>query len=388
MYFDFYYYRKVLAFTWAQKRWPGRRKMLLKLLLWVPLLTVLHTLCFLLDYVFFPALWRQKVLEPVFVVGHARSGTTLMHRLLAADGDRFSYFLYWEMFLPALTQRYIVKFIGLLDGKLFNSAIEKKLRAWDEKTFGPTRHIHNMGLWIPEEDQFVMNTAFVTQQWALNLPLMHEVDIFHVDKLPEKRKRKWMKHYKRCVQRQLVMRGGGKTHLSKNPVMSGWVTALLETFPDARIITMVRDPVQCIPSTLKLVEVVWKSKGWSKQEYAPSLEAMTKISIDTYRLPRQALANRPDVPHCFVDYRDLTSAPKETIERLYKAINLQISPDYQQYLEQQESKEKAHKSHFSYSIDDYSITPEKIEHELAEFYDEYQWPRVSEQQTEEIPDAS
>ena len=386
MFFDFYYYRKVLAFAWAQKQWPGRKKMLLKLLLWVPLLTVLHSVCFLLDYIFFPALWRQKVISPVFVVGHARSGTTLMHRLLAADSDRFSYFLYWEMFLPALTQRYVVKLIGFLDAKLLNSVIEKKLQAWDKKTFGATRHIHNMGLWIPEEDQFVMNTAFVTQQWALNLPLMHEVDIFHVDKLSVKRKRKWMNHYKRCVQRQLLINGGDKTHLSKNPVMSGWVAALLETFPDARIITLVRDPAQCIPSTLKLVEMAWKGRGWSKQDCAPSLDALIQISFDAYRLPRQALADKPQVPHIFVDYRDLTSAPRETVEKIYRAIDLQISPGYRQYLEQQEGKEKAHKSHFSYSIDDYSITLEQIEQELDEFYDEYKWPRATEQHTEEIAD--
>ncbi len=71
MYFDFYYYRRVFAFSWAQKQWPGRRKMLFKLLLTVPLGTLFHTLCFLLDDLFAPALWFQQVKAPVFVVGHA-----------------------------------------------------------------------------------------------------------------------------------------------------------------------------------------------------------------------------------------------------------------------------------------------------------------------------
>lgn len=377
MYFDFHYYFKVVSFTWSQKQWPGRNKTLLRLLVLVPLLTFFHAVCFLLDYIFFPRLFWQQVKEPVFIVGHARSGTTLMHRLMAADEQRFSFFLYWEMFLPALTQRYLVRFIGSIDAKFFNSTLKKKLQDWDDKTFGKTRHIHNMGLWIAEEDQFVMSSAFVTQQWSLTLPLMHQIDIFHIDKLSEKRKIKWMNHYKRCVRRQLLINGGNKTHLSKNPVMSGWVNALLETFPDAKIVTMVRDPIECIPSTLKLVELAWKMRKWQPADYADSLNALTAISFDCYRLPKKALEAKPYVAHYFVDYRQLIAEPKATLEKTYKALGLHISPSYQAYLEQQQNKERAHQSNFEYKLEDFSISADQIETELDEFYLQYQWPRPS-----------
>jgi hypothetical protein len=375
VYFDFYYYQKVLAYTWAQKQWPGRRKMLFKLLLLVPLATVFHAICFLLDYVFFPALWKQQVKAPVFVVGHARSGTTLIHRLLAADGDRFSYFLYWEMFFPALTQRYMIRAIGWFDRTCLSQRILKRLQAWDDKTFGPMRHIHNMGLWIAEEDQFVMNSAFVTQQWSLDLPLMDEVDIFHIDQLSARRRRKWMRHYKQCVKRQLLINGGNKTHLSKNPVMSGWVNALIETFPDAKIVVNVRDPLQCIPSTLKLMEMSWKKGKWARADYQASLDALTQISFDCYHLPKAALQQHPQTPHYFVDYRELTAAPGATVEAVYSAIGLDISASYQAYLQSQEQAEKAHKSAFKYTIKDYAITPMEIEAQLEDFYQQYRWPR-------------
>ena len=379
MFFDFLYYRKVLAYTWAQKQWPGRRKTLFKLLALVPLMTFAHTLCFLLDYVFFPALWRQQVRTPVFIVGHARSGTTVMHRLMAADGERFSYFYYWEMFFPALTQRAIIRAMGWLDRTLLSRRLQKRLENWDEKKFGPSRHIHNQGLWIPEEDQFVMNAAFVTQQWALDLPLMDEIDIFHIERLSRKRKQRWMHHYKECVKRQLLHNGGNKIHLSKNPLMSGWVNAILETFPDAKIVVMVRDPIQCIPSTLRLVELSWKSKKWHEEQYTRALQALTQISFDSFKLPAQVLAQYPHTPHYFVDYRDLTAAPKKTVESIYSALNMAMSDQYKAFLTAQEDKEKKHSSHFSYTIDDYSVTPARIESELEAFYQLYQWPRVSEQ---------
>lgn len=378
MYFDFLYYRKVLGYTWAQKQWPDRNKTLFKLLVLVPLATVVHALCFALDYVFFPALWRQQVVAPVFIVGHARSGTTLMHRLMAADGERFSYFLYWETFFPALTQRAIIRGIALVDRTLFRRAIQKRLEAWDEKTFGPTRHIHKQGLWIPEEDQFVMKAAFVTQQWALDLPLMDEVDIFHIESLSEKRKRAWMKFYRACVKRQLIASGGSKTHLSKNPLMCGWVSAIIETFPDAKVVVMIRDPIQCIPSTLRLVEISWKGRKWPKEQYASAQQALTQISFDSFHLPALVLEQHPDTPQYFVDYRDLVSAPKQTVESVYCALQLSLSEEYAAFLTGQEEKEKKHSSHYRYNIDDYAVTPAEIETELDVFYQQYHWPRVSE----------
>jgi len=378
MYFDFYYYSKVLAFTWRNKQWPGRNKMLLQLLLWVPLKTVVNTICFMLDYVFFPKLWVQEVVKPVFIVGHARSGTTLMHRLMSADEDRFSYFLYWEMFFPALTQRKIIGFIGFLDRALLGGAIKKRLEELDEKIFSPWRHIHELSFWMPEEDQFVMNAAFLTQQWTLELPMAEGFDIFHIDNLSEKRRRKWLNFYKECVKRQLLARGSNKIHLSKNPVMSGWVNAPLDTFPDASIVVLVRDPIQCMPSILKLVESQWASKSWSPAEYRSSLLEITNISFDSFYLPDQALQKRPHTPHKIVDYRKLIVSPKAVVKEVYDALNLEFSDTYSEQLDLRQEREKKHEARFIYDIDDYETNAEEIESRLAPFYEKYQWVKTSE----------
>ncbi len=195
MYFDFDYWWRVVRHVWSLRGWGGRNRTLLKLLVWIPLRTLLHTTCFLLDYLLFPGLWTQKVKQPIFIVGHARSGTTLMHRLMSADGDSFSYFLYWEMFFPSLLQKKLIRAAGWLDSRLLRGAILAKLKAWDEKTFGPYKDMHDMSLWNAEEDSFAMEAAFVSQQWSLEIPMMDVVDFFHVDQMPKKRKR-WMHHYR------------------------------------------------------------------------------------------------------------------------------------------------------------------------------------------------
>lgn len=376
MYFDCEYYLRILRFVWGQKQWPGRRRMLFRLLVVMPPLTLFNTLCFLLDYVVFPRLWRQRVEAPVFVVGHARSGTTLMHRLMSADGERFSYFLYWETFFPSLLQKKVIRALGWLDDRLLRGYCHAKLKAWDDKTFGPLRHMHDMSLWNSEEDLFALRGAFVTQQWSTEMPVLDVIDLFHVDQMPRKRRR-WMHHYRECVKRQLLLNGGNRIHLSKNPLMSGWVGALIETFPDARIVVMMRDPKQCIPSLLKLMEKAWQSKGWSQEDYRNSLERMQEICFETFRNPLEQLSRHPDVARSVVDYRALIRDPRATVHQVYRDLGLEVSPAFDAYLQAQAEREKTHQSRFEYSLGDYALSDERIESELAELYERYQWPRSS-----------
>jgi len=375
VYFDLDYYWRVLRHVWRLRHWPGRTRTLFRLLLLVPLEYLFHAGCFVLDYIFFPRLWRQKVEQPVFIVGHARSGTTLAHRLLSADGNTFSYFLYWEMFFPSLLQKKIIRSLGHLDEKCLGSRVKNRLVAWDDKTFGPFRHMHNMSLWNSEEDQFVMRAAFVTQQWSMDIPMLDIIDIFHVDQMPLKKRRRWMHHYRECVKRQLLLNGGDRIHLSKNPVMSGWVAAIIETFPDARVAVMMRNPAECIPSVLKLVELTWKGKGWHRSDYADSLQILTEISFESFQHPRQVLSQHPATPQLVVDYRDLISEPRATVRNIYGALGMPFSAEFDRFLQSQEDREKRHKTRFRYSIDEYEVSPERIEAELCEFYREYQWPR-------------
>jgi omega-hydroxy-beta-dihydromenaquinone-9 sulfotransferase len=378
MYFDIDYWWRVVRHVWNLRDWPGRNRMLLRLLLWIPVRTIIHSVCFLLDYLFFPRLWSQQVKQPVFIVGHARSGTTLMHRLMSADGERFSYFLYWEMFFPSLLQKKAIRGMGWLDQSLLRGFIHKRLKAWDDRTYGPYRHMHNMSLWNAEEDCFAMTAAFVSQQWSLDIPMMDVLDLFHLDQMP-KRRRRWMHHYRELLKRQLLLNGGDKIHLSKNPMMSGWVASLIETFPDARVVVMVRNPGECIPSCLKLVQASWKGKGWRREDYEQSLDILAELSYEHFENPRRVLAEHPQTPQAFVDYRELTNAPRETVHAVYQSLGMQLDETYDSWLQAQAEREKKHHSKFEYSLGEFRLRSSEIEQRLAGFYQDYQWSRDGEE---------
>jgi hypothetical protein len=262
--------------------------------------------------------------------------------------------------------------MGWLDSRAFGSVMDKQLKAWDEKTFGPYRHMHNMSLWSAEEDAFAMEGAFASQQLSLEIPMMDVVDFFHVDQMPAKRKR-WMHHYRELVKRQLLLNGDQKIHLSKNPAMSGWVDSLIETFPDARIVVMMRNPEECIPSCQKLVLSSWQGKGWSKEQCETSLNMLTQISYENFHHPKAVLAQRTGTPHYVVDYKKLTDQPRETVLAVYEALGLEMTEEFDSWLLAQAEREKKHHSKFEYSLGEFRLNSEDIHHELADFYEEFGW---------------
>jgi hypothetical protein len=87
-----------------------------------------------LDTLFFPA-WRgQRVERPVFIIGHPRSGTTMLHRSLTSADD-FVVFKFWHLLFPSLTSRKLV-------GPLMDDLIRKGKDVIVPKTVG---HLFSLG---------------------------------------------------------------------------------------------------------------------------------------------------------------------------------------------------------------------------------------------------
>ena len=128
-YFEFRTYAKLLRLAFREKNPRNRWRLLRTLLFVIPAVNVVHAICFALDPILFPGLRRVQVRKPVFVIGHARSGTTLLHRLMSRD-ERFSAFLLYELFLPSLLQKKVVRAVASADRRFLGGALEKRVRAW------------------------------------------------------------------------------------------------------------------------------------------------------------------------------------------------------------------------------------------------------------------
>ncbi|MBA4367501.1 MAG: hypothetical protein C0403_07665, partial [Desulfobacterium sp.] len=83
---------------------------------WYFFLELINWTCLFLDEIFFPGYRRVAVLNPVFVVGFPRSGTTYLHRLLNSDYEQFTSLKLWEiLFAPSILQKKFFRILGKID---------------------------------------------------------------------------------------------------------------------------------------------------------------------------------------------------------------------------------------------------------------------------------
>ena len=372
-YFDFTVWFKLLRLVGKEKNERQRHGLYKLLLLHIPLRASVTAVCFFLDGILFPGLWRTQVKTPVFIIGHARSGTTLAHRLMGAD-ERFSTFKYYELLLPSLLQKKLVHLAAWIDARVLGGVLERKLQAWEKRKFGPTQHIHKMGLTIPEEDDLVYFNSCASGFWLTKLPYMSELDFFHIDERSPASRRRMMKFYKECVRRQLYINGSERIHLSKNPTYCGRVESLIETFPDARFVVLYRNPHETIPSLLKLLNVGWKLQGnLSQERVRESNKVMTGLSYETYLHPREVLARHPETRRAIIDYRRLTTDPKGCIEDVYRDLGLDITPAYAAFLEAEAARTRRHETEHRYSLAEFGLDDEEIRLQLGPLFEEFQW---------------
>jgi hypothetical protein len=371
--FDFETWRRMLRLAWRERNPRNRRKLLFSLLVVVPLVASFDAICFALDPILFPSLRRTEVVAPVFILGHARSGTTLLHRLMSQDASRFSAFRLYELFLPSLLQKRVVRALGAFDRRWLGGAVERRVRAWDERRFAKTRHVHAMSLFEPEEDDGVLTYSCASGAWIVRLPYLGEIDFYHVDEWPEKRRRRLMGFYRECVRRQLCLNGPQKTHLSKNPIFAGRVESLLETFPDARIVVPFRHPYETIPSLLELMRLAWKMRRWSDAEMDRSLRVLAEQSFHTYRHPLEVLARHPETPHAIVDYAELVAEPKKVVERVYARLGLEVTADCERALAVAQERARRHETAHRYSLEQFGLEAGEIHARLADLFQRFHW---------------
>lgn len=375
--FDFTRWARLVRIAWREPHPAGRRRMLVRLFAFVPLVASFHAVCFFLDGILFPGLHRVRVRAPVFLVGHARSGTTLLHRLMSRDAERFSSFLLYELYFPSLLQKQAIRALARFDRRVLGGFFARRVQAWEKRRYGKTQDIHAMGLTQPEEDDFLFYWSCASGTWMLKLPAMGEIDFYHLDREPERKRRRVQRFYADCIRRQLYLNGPDRVHLCKAPHFAGRVASLIESFEGARIVVTMRSPHETIPSLLKLMKVGYRLRGWDEPRMARSLRVLAEQSFHTYRHPLEVLAKHPETKHAIVDYRELVAEPKRTLAEVYEALELPVSAGFAALLDEEQKRARRHESAHRYSLAEFGLDADAIERELAELFERYRWSTAS-----------
>jgi hypothetical protein len=364
-------------------------------LLW-PGYTVFTWACLLLDEVLFPAYRKQVVDKPLFILGNFRSGSTFLHRLLSRDSRVFTSLRTWDIFFaPSVLQRKIIHLFGHIDRAL-GSPVKRALSAVDQRSLGQVR-IHRISLFEPEEDENILFHTWSSFFVGVLFPFLDEMPPYQFfdAELPDRDKKRLMAYYKACLQRHLYATGA-QHFVAKNPSFSPKIESIVETFPDARIIYLARNPLDMLPSTVSWLAYAWHVFGVPLEEY-PYRPEVVQLCQHWYRHPLAYLDAHPSPLYWVLKYDDLIGDPERIIRDLYVRFDYPRHPGLDRLVERAVQENQAFRSDHVYSYEEMGFSREQIVRDFADIFARFgfnprgpaELPRVTQEEpaTQPIPAA-
>lgn len=319
------------------------KRLLIFTLVWVAQLVLnsLHIVGFIADAVLFRRSGRVGVEKPVFILGIPRSGTTFLHRLLAADPN-LTTLSTWECVLaPSVAERYVYHALARLGKPLHHP-----LKRLQKKLFGAMDDIHSIELDAPEEDFLLLwsiNACFLMFLLAPNSRYVWRLARFD-EAIPLWWQNRVLQYYHACLQKHLYFHGTHKRLLSKNPSFTAMMAALRRHFPDACIIGCARTPGEAIASQFSSLKPAtrWLADG-------SAIPAFTQPLLDTLAYYYQRMADRAEAGECLVVAQPSLKTDLSRVTRvIYDYCELTLSDSAEQFLAEQSRLSRQHQSRHRY----------------------------------------
>jgi len=258
--------------------------------------------------IFTVTLWTP-LNSPIFVLGHWRSGTTLLHDLLACD-PAHGYPTTYQCFFP---NHFLLT--GGAVRKWFNIFLPRR-RPMDNVPVGVDR---------PNEDEFAfanlgMGTHYITLAWPRHGPA--DMDYLDLVNLSEEERTRWERGFMWFVKRLSYKQK--KRLVMKSPAHTARIPTLLKLFPDARFIHIARNPLAIYPSTVKVWKVLNSVQGlhnpaqddpWMEEFVFEVFKRLFKRYDETWGLI-------PDGHLTEIAFEDLAADPKAVMKQIYEQLDL------------------------------------------------------------------
>ena len=228
---------------------------------------------------------------PLFILGHWRTGTTLLHEMMIRD-PRHAYPNTYQCFAPA--QHLIT---------------ESLAHRWLQFLVPSRRPMDNMatGWSRPQEDEFALcNLGEHSPYLTIAFPNRGYVDqeYLDLDTLPAADRERWKRTLLRFL-KSVAVRSPGKRIVLKSPTHTCRIRTLLEMFPDARFVNIVRDPYTVYASTMKLWPSLYRAHGYQTFRGDGLEEHVLSTFMHMYRKLEEGRQLIPPGRFCEVKYEDL-----------------------------------------------------------------------------------
>jgi hypothetical protein len=305
----------------------------------ISLISIIHTVLRVLQTIRYGRqLSRTKIRHaPIFILGHWRTGTTLLHELMILD-DRNNYPTTYECLSPnhfLLTEKFFTRWMRFLMPA--HRPMDNMAAGWDR----------------PQEDEFALcmlgqPSPYLSVAFPNRGPVFTEY--LDLEGLRPRQLRSWQKTFMGFL-RQITTRDPRRLVL-KSPPHTARIKVLLEMFPEARFIHIVRNPYVVFPSTVHLWKSLYRKHGLQKPTNAGLEEYVFRTFLHLYeKLDEGKKLVNPSRFH-ELRYEDLIADPIPQMRAIYDRLGLgefeRVLPKLEDYLRSAEG----------YETNKYEVTPE------------------------------
>ncbi len=296
---------------------------------------------------------QPLVKDPIFVIGHWRTGTTFLHELLVLDPDHTSPTSY-QCFAP---EHFLVSRRWL--GRLVERLIPKQ-RPQDDMPFGFD---------LPQEDEFGLclmgaGSPYSTLAFPNHPP--QEQNYLDMEGLSPQQLAGWKDKLVRFL--RSVALQTPKRLVLKSPAHLGRIATLLELFPDAQFVHIYRDPFAVFPSTLNLWRRFYRDQGLQRPRYEGLEEYVLHTFNRLYRAFGRAKSKLKPGQLCEVRFEELVVDPIGQMRRVYEELSL---GDFDRLLPQLEQFVNSRRQYQPNRYDLPEFWRQRIVEEWGWFFDRY-----------------
>ena len=322
-----------------------------------------------IDDVLYPAWKDQRVEQPVFIFANGRSGTTMLHRLLSYDEEHFAGFKLYQSMFNAVSYQRLIEAIG--EGPLGPIA-RKGVDLINDTFFSGWEGIHEMGIDKEEEDEALFVYALESPTVSLLNPSLEGYgEMAWLDMQDDESRRAFMDHYEASLKKHLFSVGGDRRFITKNVFLHPRVRTLLQRFPDARLLYLVRHPYKALPSFLNMFYEKWITHSPELPKESPAARELVELGYAYYRVALELMDTLPKERFHLVRYKDLIKDPKRVVEEVYGWMELEMSPAYRAKLEEVTRRQKRYKSSHEYSLEEYGLSKEEVYENLRDVFSRF-----------------
>lgn len=275
----------------------------------VTVMSVMHSVLAIIQNIFYSRAVRNTKLAapPIFILGHWRTGTTLLHELMIQD-PRFAYPNTYQCVDPnhfLLTESFFTRLFGFLLPK--ERPMDNMKAGWDR----------------PQEDEFALcmlgvPSPYTTIAFANNGP--QDEEYLDLAGLSPRALDRWKDALYRFLQQ--ITYKTGKRIVLKSPPHTARIKVLKEMFPDAVFVHIMRDPYVVFPSTVNLWRTLYDVQGFQ----APTYDNLEDYVFETFKRMHARLEEGkrllPIEQFFEVRYEDLVQDPVATVQSIYEHLNL------------------------------------------------------------------